>query len=457
MMLFVMMQTSVAFADTDPVAIANATSNVNAGAAASADNNSVTTNTSSSGVNLAPGAVATTAIAGASTSEVGPVNIQTGGTSLEFHGSTQAIPPPLPSFPFASGSVPQIIPLPQNATVQEAGLMITSRYKEVCPSRLVRGYEDEMESSTFDGVSGNTRIIFTPHINYARKVVNGRGWFKKTPLVQEVEPIMFDASGHFRCLGIVTITAKDKEVVEVSPASVLSDVENFPLQKMKRVNAVTLLTMSSAISATKGANNNGGGISLGGVVSQFTNPLMAAVGGGVTSTSGVTFPVTMMGGTFLVLEKADPKDPDAVFIDLSPKKPEPVPEAIVAPPQVEVAKPEPLPVVVVPPPVVAPPVEAKAVEPVIAPPVATENKTAVVPVVVANTTKPKKRAVKKVPPVVVPVSYVINCEKGVSCTVNLKDAMASTPLPQPEPKKADTVGAVQREEESAGFFSKIFR
>lgn len=434
MMLFVMMQTNVAFADADPVAIANATSNVNAGAAASADNNLITTNTSTLGVTLAPGAVATNATAGASTSQIGDVSVQTGSTSLIFQGSSQKIPPMPAPLPFATGSVPQLIPLPQNATVQEAGLALAMFYDEVCPSPAVRGYEDELKSRTFNGASGNTQIVFVPNLNYAKVVA---GWGRKD-VVEEVFPIAFDKSGYFKCLGIMTISAKDKDTGEVPASVILSDAKNFPLEKMKGFKKITLYSKRETITTTKGVDNSGHGLGLGAGAAQFFNPLLATVGASASSSSGVTYPGTKIGATFLVLVKADPESEGAVFIDLSPKKPEPVPMAIAPPPEIDVVMLPPE-VIVVPPAVIAPPVEAKAVEPVVAPPVITENKTAVVPVVVATATKPKKKVAKKL---VIPKqdSAIIQC---TNCIVNGTIKIPSPlPVPSQTPKKPDQIGMI---------------
>lgn len=465
--VMLVMQINVAFADADQSATANATSNVNAGAAASADNNSVTMNTNTSGVTLAPGAVATNATAGASTSQIGDVSVQTGNTNVNmtFQGSKQDIPPPAAFVPSVSGTVPQLFSAP-NATVQEAGLALAMYYEEVCPSPAVRGYEDDLMSRVFDGVSGNTEIVFVPHINSVRDTKYKP---KKKRLfglvdasqekveVEEVLPISFGKSGHYKCLGIITVSAKDKEAGKVNQSVVMADAKNFPLKNMAGFPKISLLSSRDAIAITKGMDNSGTGLSVGGGMSQFFNPLLGAVGGSASSTSGVTYPGTKMGATFMVMVEVDPIDPNAVFIDLSPKKPEPKLSVVEKPAEVSVVDIPPL--AVVPAPAPAPPAVEKVEEkvappaPPLPPPAATENKT-VVPVVAVAKTKRVKKVAKKEEPKPVPVSYVINCENEVNCIVNIKDNFPAQP--QPDNKKVNAGGAVGREEEP-GFFQMIFR
>lgn len=240
--------------------------------------------------------------------------------------------PGSPGLILPQGSVPQIFGA-FGGSVNENGIDLTLLYNEVCPSKAVRGYT--LVDKTFDGESGKTSIVFSPNIEYAmtQKKISQGSWGSSSQEVQEVD-LKIGKSGHFKCLGIMTVLAENKKAGSVPFSTILTDAKAFPFNEMSGYPKVLLLSYVNAIAATKGVENMGGGMGLSGGLSQFFNPFLGVLGAGVSTSSGITFPEAKTGATFLVLAE----DPEGVFIDLSSKKPQ----------QVAVAKPAP----------VAPPVRA---------------------------------------------------------------------------------------------------
>ena len=302
------------------------------GATSVVNNNPTNTNTntagSTAGVTLENGAVGASASSGPSSAQNGNMTVQTGGTVINF-AAAQApkIPPPAAPMPFSAASVPQLLG-PLSGTTNERGINLALLYKDVCPTKAVRGYDTKPRG--YNGQSGNTRIVFVPHINYAKSLENpapnpsghGQAVWHRIQKVQEVSTLL-NESGRYKCLGIMTVSAVDKDAREVPYSVVESDATNFPMDRMEGFPKIVLLSSSDAISATKGVDNSGSGFGLGGGASKFFDPLLGTLGVSVSNSSGVSFPETKIGTTFLVLAE----DADGVVIDLTQKKPEQVTEA----------------------------------------------------------------------------------------------------------------------------------
>jgi hypothetical protein len=182
---------------------------------------------------------------------------------------------------------------------------------------------------TYTGISGRTNIVFTPHPDYLAVSLNLRGLgldefapriVSEKERVQEVESVKFNVSGNFKCLGMLTISARKQEA-EVSPFStILSDAQAFPLEELIGFPVVVIASSYSTITETRGVVSRGVGAGASGGGSQILGPLTEVLGLGASFNGGAAFPESKLGATFLVLAH----DPNGVFIDLSDKKPEPV-------------------------------------------------------------------------------------------------------------------------------------
>lgn len=248
------------------------------------------------------------------------LSVQTGGTNITFEGGeATVIPPPAAPVPSVSGSVPQLFSAP-TSTTNENGIALTLYYEEKCPSDAVRGYD--LTPRTYEGKSGNTQIVFSPHLNYVMETKNSHS---KVEDVERVK-LSFGKSGFYKCLGIITVSAIDKKAGETPFSVITADAKSFPIHHMKGYPVIAILSPHAAISATKGVDNNGRGFGLGGGLSKFFDPVLGTLGVSVATNSGVTYPETKIGGTFLLLAQVSQNDPDGVFIDLGNKKPEPVAE-----------------------------------------------------------------------------------------------------------------------------------
>jgi hypothetical protein len=298
-----------------------------AGVTSVVNNNPTNTNTvgSTAGVTLENGAVGANASTGPSSAQNGNMTVQTGATNITFAAAeAPKSPPPAAPLPFAVASVPQLIG-PLSGTTNERGINLALLYRDACPTKAVRGYDTKPRA--YDGQSGDTRIVFVPHINYAKSLENptpnpsghGPAVWHSIQKVQEVTPLL-NEMGRYKCLGIMTVTAKDKDAGEVPYSVVEADASNFPMDKMEGFPNIVLLSSSDVISATKGVDNSGSGFGLGGGASKFFDPILGTLGVSASSSSGVSFPATKIGATFLVLVE----DVDGVVIDLTQKKPEPV-------------------------------------------------------------------------------------------------------------------------------------
>lgn len=303
----------------NPTATANA---VSSPTTTSSANVSVT-----SGVIVDPGA-----IINSPTNNVtgGPVSVDATNQGVHLVGGSQSvqvdapiIPPPAANIPQVSGSVPQLLPSPE-ATANEKAMDFTMFYSRVCPSPAVLGYD--LKTRMYEGASGNSEIVFTPHLDYAKAVKKQSSnpfedsLSQKTIKVQEVSPPAFGKSGHYKCLGMITISAKETKAGKATPVSVLSDATLFPLKEMEGFEKIVLLAPYNpyeVIANTKGVDNDGRGYGLGLGLSKFVNPVVGTLGGSASDNSGVTYPETKMGITLIVAVE----DPSGPFIDLSEKKP----------------------------------------------------------------------------------------------------------------------------------------
>lgn len=421
----------VAFLVTAGIANAQSVADSTATAEASATVINAQTTTSgavsgsSSGVTLQAGAISNTASGGTGTSsaqngnmavQTGDVNVGGSSTNITFEaGKTPNIPPPAAFMPPVAGSTPQIFG-PLAGTANEKGIDLTLYYANVCPSKAVRGYDSV--SVLHKGASKKTEIVFTPHLNYAKAVKKQSPSFDDNPVirsvieVQEVEAL-FGKTGHYKCLGIMTISANNEKAGEAPLSTILSDASNFPLREMEGFEKIVILSSPEVISATKGVDNQGGGFGLGAGASRFFDPLLGTLGGSAGTSSGVTYPETKLSVTFLVLVPVSDKDPTGVYIDLSPRKPEPVaiaPKAEVVPVVVESKPAGQQEVVVVPKQEALPRKEPKK------------------PVVKKPASTPKNSVVKGAPTVIKCVNCIIN---GTVTIPEEKAKPASAVVPKP--------------------------
>lgn len=278
-------------------------------------------------VNNAP--TVTSTLGSASVSQNGDMSVSVAGTSITFEGSKAPnIPPPAAYLPQATGSVPQIFG-PLNETVNEAGIELTLFYNNVCPSKMIRGYD--LKDKSYSGVSQKTEITFSPHLNYAKNEKElslskskGNRWENQ---VNEVEAV-FGAKGNYKCLGVMTITADNSKARKVPFSTILSDAKAFPIREMDGFPKIVLISPLATIVATKGVGNQGGGLGLGAGASQFFDPILGTLGASAGTSSGISFPESKLGLTFIVAVEVSKDDPEGVFIDLSEKKPEPMPVAV---------------------------------------------------------------------------------------------------------------------------------
>lgn len=377
-------------------AVANPTATSNATSSPTTTSSAIST--SASGVTVDAGAITNSPTNSVSTGSI-TTTVTNQGVSLVGGSQTVTvdapiIPPPAAYIPSAAGSVPQLFGTP-DTTVNEKGINLTLYYSQICPSRAIRGYDQVTRS--YKGASGNTTITFTPHLNYAKAIKKPADPWNDLPAdknkeVQEVTS-EFGKSGHYICLGIVTISAMDKNASDVTLATILSDATLFPIKEMEGFERISLAAPHDpyeVIANTKGVDNNGRGYGVGvGLSKLFSSPVLGTLGGSASSNSGVTYPESKIGATFLVLVE----DPNGVFIDFSEKKPVPVAEVKPAPvvPVVEVPKAE-------------KPKPAPVVKP-----------------------KPVKKAVKAKPAPKAVVPNVIQCNK---CTLD-----GTITMPPPAPKK----------------------
>jgi len=304
-----------------------ASSGSSAGATSVVNNNptvnSAVGSSSSSGVTLDSGAVANTAVTGGSSANNGDMTVRTGDTNLTFEAAQPPkIPAPAAFVPSVSGSTPQIFG-PLNETANEAGLEFTLYYHDVCPSKTVRGLD--LTDEVYGGASRKTEIVFSPHLNYVQRekeLDRSTEWNGAEKHRVEEAETLFDArvKGHFKCLGIMTIKADQSKAGKVPLSTVISDAKAFPLREMKGYPRIVLLSSTTSIVATKGVDNHGGGLGASAGVSRFFDPVLGTLGGSVGTSSGVTFPETKLGTTFIVAVE----DPNGVFIDLTPS-PKPLP------------------------------------------------------------------------------------------------------------------------------------
>lgn len=201
-------------------------------------------------------------------------------TEVKLEQTFQAskIPAPAPGLILPSSQAPQLFGA-SGATTNGQGIDITLLYQNTCRPKMKRGRI--ASDNVYQGISGRTNIIFTPHPDYVATSLKPRGLSSdeyaprvvpEKDRVQEVET-MFNISGNFKCLGVLTISA-DKQEAGLSPFStILSDAQAFPLEELVGFSRVVLVSSYNTITETRGVDSRGGGIGASGGGSRFWVPL----------------------------------------------------------------------------------------------------------------------------------------------------------------------------------------
>ncbi|GEM_PF-7048569 len=191
-----------------------------------------------------------------------------------------------------------------------AAVRFAIEFLKQCPPTF-----DETDVSEIrgDGASGKTRVIFTPHSNYAT--------FKKPDLAPRVSVVMTPEqlpAGKFKCmcLGLLQVEAYTSDASDVAFQTIVNNAGIFARDKMRGYADVKLVLIPAySVSVNMGADATARGFGLAPGFSGLLNTFLTTIGGNLSSNTGRTFPAAQIGATFAVVAGGDIPD-GAASIDL---------------------------------------------------------------------------------------------------------------------------------------------
>jgi hypothetical protein len=215
---------------------------------------------------------------------------------------TPKLLPPAPGVLNPSATAPTLFDgtgLPANAK----GIDIAISFMRACPATYTKGQQlDEIREK---GNSRRTNLIFTPHSNYVR-YGNHRGVREAVIIEVSENTDLGSIQGQLLCLGILQSEALAKKAEEVPIQTVMGDALQFGGDELVGFDKVVLVYIpNSSLSINMGVNADAKGFGLSPGLSGMLGQVLGTAVGGFSSSSGNTFPVAQLGGTFLVFaEKA---------------------------------------------------------------------------------------------------------------------------------------------------------
>ncbi len=294
---------------------AGATAGANAGANANANGNNSVVDVSATG-GRASSVSESSAITGDSNAEAvsGDSNAAIGAVSPTQNTIIQSrtsIPtsPPIPGFPMVN-QTPQIFG-PLGKTFNEAGIYVTDVLESVCPSRAVAGINIAKRKMTswFD----DERINFVPHIDYVLQEAD-------KPFVRRSSMIKVGVRGYYKCVGMITATAKPGDALDVSFASLRNEVLQKITRDLKGYEEIKVFIANNARVVTPAVGSTGFSLGVGGGGSATPSSVFLGGATGASMSSTTTFPRGMVGFTAVLLSETTDGDPDGVFVSFVDEK-----------------------------------------------------------------------------------------------------------------------------------------
>lgn len=233
-------------------------------------------------------------------------------TVIESGAST--VLPPIPAYP-TSGHPPQLFST-LGKTYTEAGLEVTEFFHSLCPARAEGSTNITKRKLTgwFFGWFDDEKINFVPHIDYVLTESD-------KPFTSKVTVAKIGTQGYYRCVGIVTATAKPSDALEVSHASLLNRVLYLIARDLKAVDELEVFIAYDAKIVTRIIGNYGinTGAGIGGSVLPGQGGLLGGTIGILFSGSD-TYPQGMVGFTAPIFERTTVDDSHAVYISFANEK-----------------------------------------------------------------------------------------------------------------------------------------
>ena len=232
-------------------------------------------------------------------------------TIIESGAST--VLPPIPAYP-TSGHPPQLFST-LGKTYTEAGLEVTQFFHRLCPARAERAIDITKRRLTngFFGWFDAEKINFVPHIDYVLEESD-------KPFTSRASVAKIGTKGYYRCVGIITATAKPSDALEVSYASLLNRVLYLITRDLKAMDEIEVFIPSDAKIVTRIVGNYG--VNTGAGVGGSGLPGQGFFGGtiGILFSGSDTYSQGMVGFTAPLFEKTAADDPRAVYISFVDEK-----------------------------------------------------------------------------------------------------------------------------------------
>ncbi len=293
--------------------VANATAGANADANANANAVGNIGNSSVIDVDARGGSASSesSAVSGDSSaiSSTGPSNAEIGAVSPTQTTiiSSQAphIPTPAPNFGFPQNQALQMFAQP-GKSYNEAGIFVTDVFDSVCPARAVAGInisQKRLAGSWFD----DEIIQFVPHINHVLHE-DGKDFVRRAGIIPT------GTEGYYKCVGIITVTAKPGDAMSTSFASLRNRTLQLITRDIKGYEEVNIFIANDARVVTNSLGSQGFTLGIGGGGSTAPQSMFIGGASGASYSNTNTLYRGVVGFTAVAFAPTTADDPDAVFV-----------------------------------------------------------------------------------------------------------------------------------------------
>ncbi len=228
--------------------------------------------------------------------------------SILIQGSKTNIPTPSPLINFPQGNqIPQLFTAPGKSYI-EAGIDATEYFNSVCEPKSSAGINTTKRS--LSGWWDDEIINFIPHYNHVVREKKA-----EDPFVSKVSLGKVGVKGHYKCVGVLTATAKPKKALEVSYSSLLNVAQNRIIRDIRGpYSEVIGFIPSGAMVTTPMVSSDSFGLGVGTGMAGSPTAMFFGAGTGISSNSANTFPKALVGFTMLLFAPTTADDPDAILL-----------------------------------------------------------------------------------------------------------------------------------------------
>ncbi len=225
--------------------------------------------------------------------------------------STTHIPTPAPNFGFPQSQALQMF-APPGRSYTEAGLVVTDVFDSVCPARAIAGI-DITQKRMAGGWFDDEIIQFVPHMNHVLHEA-GKDYVRRAGIIQ------VGTKGYYKCVGIVTATAKPGDSLGISFAALRNKALQLITRDIKGYEEVNIFIANDAKVVVNSLGSQGFTLGIGGGGSTAPQSMFIGGASGVSYSNTSTLYRGVIGFTAVAFAPTTAEDPDAVFVSFVDEK-----------------------------------------------------------------------------------------------------------------------------------------